>query len=181
MFKRLYSRLILILIRLSLYLLFKHKASKLKKTKSYEDVNSLMKNLLNSLVRSKNLNDDITVGPEIVNSKSGRKLVSVFVANRNKSNEDDFYVQVAKEWIEGYEKKFHRISIIFIILFILLWFSGIFLNQYISNVYGLIFVLGLFLFPVFGFVFAGLGKGGEKWLLIVVNVLCFMVFVSIIL
>ena len=181
MFQKLYSRLFYILTRFILYFLFKRRESKFKKSRSYEDVNSIMGNGLENLIKNKYLQEDLTKGPNTAKIKNGKRLISAFVANRNKKDEDEFYIQVAKEWVKGYEKKFHSVSLIFIILFLLWWASGIFLNQYISNITGLIFLLGIFLFPIFGFIFAGFGKGWKKWLLAAINVFCFMVFVAIVL
>lgn len=181
MLQKLYSRLFFILTRFTLYSLFKRRESKFKKTRAYEDVNSIMKNGLENLIKNKYLREDLTKGSNTPKIENGKSLISAFVAKRNKKDEDDFYIQVAKEWVKGYEKKFHSASLIFIIFFLLWWFSGIFLNQYINNITGFIFLLGIFLFPIFGLVFAGLGKGRKRWILLSVNVLCFMVFVSIVL
>lgn len=181
MLQRLYTRLFFILTRFTLYFSFKRRESKFKKTRVYEDVNSIMENILKNLIKNNNLLEDLTEGPKIAETKNGKRLISSFIANRNKKDEDDYYIQVAKEWVKGYEKKFHRAFLLFIILFLLWWLSGIFLNQYISNITGIIFLLGIFLFPIFGLVFAGLGKGRQKWILIAVNGLCFMLFVSIVL
>ncbi|WP_303447967.1 hypothetical protein [Oceanobacillus profundus] len=140
-----------------------------------------MRDGLENLIKNKYLREDLTEGSNTAKIKNGKRLISAFVVNRDKKDEDDFYIQVAKEWVKGYEKKFHRASLIFIVLFLLWWASGIFLNQYISNITGLIFLLGVFLFPIFGFLVAGLGKGCKKWLLAAINVFCFMVFVAIVL
>ncbi|MEC5425771.1 hypothetical protein QGM71_20090 [Virgibacillus sp. C22-A2] len=96
-----------------------------------------MENSLKNLIRNKYLREDLTKGPNTAKIKNGKRLISAFVANRNNKDEDDFYIQVAKEWVRGYEKKFHSASLIFIIFFLLWWASDIFLNQYISNITGL--------------------------------------------
>ncbi|WP_163970401.1 hypothetical protein [Oceanobacillus halotolerans] len=139
-----------------------------------------MENYQKGLIRDKNLNEDLTRGPITAKTKNGQRLVSAFITNQNKKDEKDFYIQVAKEWVKGYDKKPHTVSLLFIILFLLWWASGIFLSQYISNITGLIFLLGIFLFPILGFFFAGLGKGWKKWLLAAINIFFFIVFVTII-
>ncbi len=124
-----------------------------------------MKDNQENLINSKYLNPDFTKGPSSSKNKNVKKLVSAFSNNRHNKDEKEFYIQVARDWVKEYEKVVHKVSLIFILLFLIWWAIGIFLSEYLDGINGwlaLLFLLGLFSFSDFRILFRIGGKRMEK-------------------
>ncbi|WP_411954381.1 hypothetical protein ACKXGF_00140 [Alkalibacillus sp. S2W] len=117
-----------------------------------------MKTFEEQLIEKKYLTPHLTEGPKRVKSKSSIKLMDAFITNRF-AKEDDFYMQVARTWVEGYEKKLHKSSLLISFLFVMLWLIFIFLNQYMTTIIEGIYYLILFFLPIIGFFIALMGRG----------------------
>lgn len=180
MFRKLYSRFYLALTRYLFYWLFLHKERTLKKKDGYKTIDEIMTGYRDSLIKNQQLNEDFTEGPVPAQSKNGHRLIAAFVHHKHQHNEEDVYINIAREWIEGYENKFHRISLLCVLLFVLWWISALLFTPYISGWIGWIFLNGLFFFPLFGFLSALFGKGWKRWSLAAVHLLLFLVFFGII-
>ncbi|NIK12752.1 hypothetical protein FHR85_002167 [Alkalibacillus almallahensis] len=118
-----------------------------------------MKTFEEQLIEKKYLAPHLTEGPKRVKSKSSIKLMDAFITNRFAKEEDDFYTQVARTWVEGYEKKLHKSSLLISFLFVIFWLFFIFLNQYMTTIIEDIYYLILFFLPIVGFFIALLGRG----------------------
>jgi len=178
---KLLSRFQIALARYLFYSLFRRKDSTLRKKGNYKTIHDIMKGFQDSLIKNQQLNEDFTEGSVPARTKNGQKLIAAFVNHRHHRKEEDVYIQIAKEWVEGYEHKFHRISLLFVVLFIVWWICGIVFTSYMSGWIGWIFLNGLFLYPQIGFLSALFGKGWKRWALMAVNLLFLLVFFGIIL
>ncbi|WP_404457656.1 hypothetical protein [Oceanobacillus kapialis] len=114
-------------------------------------------------------------------SKNTKKLINAFTkSHKHSGKEDYYYVQVAKDWLAGYEKRFHRISIACISLFLLLWLGPhAFGIIHISGIWAILYFIGLFFSPILGLLISLYGKGWKRWLLALVNVMLIIIFIII--
>ncbi|MFA1819092.1 hypothetical protein ACDX78_02615 [Virgibacillus oceani] len=181
MFQKLFSRLHMIITRFSIYSLLKSSGNKLKDSNTNANIGIIMKQYEDNLVQYHNLNEDLTRGDVTAQSRNGRRLVSAFDANHDKREEDNFYFQVADHWVKEFGKNLLQVSLLFIILFLIWYAAGLFLHQYISGILGSIFILGIILFPLLGFLFASIGKGAKKYILIALHIIFLFAGVMIIL
>lgn len=182
MFKRLYSRLIFAILRLLLSLLLNQSDAKLKKKSSFKEIGNLMKRIESNLVTNKQLNEDLTKGPVNGRTKSSRTLISAFVTHREmkEEEEENFYLQVARDWAGVLTRRRHRLSLICIIFYLVFYIGSIFFHHYISGWSGLVWIMVLFLAPLIGVFSAAWGKGWKKWVLLLVNLYLFSVTIMIV-
>ncbi|QQK75194.1 hypothetical protein HUG15_05940 [Salicibibacter cibarius] len=151
------------------------------KEKEVTEINNVLESYRKRLVADDRLSGDLTEGTHPNQKKSTRRLVDSFTSLRENKDEEDYYLQVAQHWARGMDKKIHGLSLVSIILFLLLWISGIFLAQYIDGIMVFVFLFGFVFFPIIGLVLALMGRGWKKWLLAAINVLAMIVAVMIIL
>ncbi|GAB3790248.1 hypothetical protein [Virgibacillus kimchii] len=171
MFQKLFSRVHMIITRFSIYSLLKSQGSNLKKSNSNVNITMILKQYEDNLVQYHNLNDDLSRGKITAQSKNGQRLVSAFDANHGNKDEEDFYFRVAEDWVSGFGKKLQQLSFLFILLFLIWYAAGLFLEQYIGGFLGSLFIFGLILIPLFGFLFASMGKGWKKYIFIALHIL----------
>ncbi|WP_226036197.1 hypothetical protein [Aquibacillus saliphilus] len=100
MFQRLISYMTLSMTRFSL-----RNILKLKDTRDYYSVNEIMQTYQENLIKHNQLNEDLTAGPVLARNKLSKKLIASFTLMRHKQHEDDFYLQVAKEWVNKRSKQ----------------------------------------------------------------------------
>lgn len=181
MFQKLFSRLHMMITRFSIYSLLKSQGAKLKESNTNVNISMIMKQYEDNLVRYNNLNDDLSSGQVTAQSRNGKRLVSAFDANHDSREADDFYFRVAEDWVKGFGKKLQQLSLLFFLLFLVWFASGLFLDQYISGFLGSLFILGIILIPLFGFLFASMGSRRKKYILIALHLLSLFVGVMIIL
>jgi hypothetical protein len=170
----------MIITRFSIYSLLKSSGNKLKESNTNANISLIMKQYEDNLVQYNNLNEDLTRGKVTAQSRNGQRLVSAFDANHNNKDEDNFYFQVADHWVKDFGKKLFQVSLLFVILFLIWYAAGLFLHQYISGILGSIFIMGIILFPLLGFLFAIIGKGTKKYILIALNIIFLFAGVMII-
>ncbi|UOQ92147.1 hypothetical protein MUO14_16840 [Halobacillus shinanisalinarum] len=179
MLRKIYNRSILSITRFLLHLLLNRKHSNSKKT-GFEEVNDIMQKFQTNLITNQQLTVDLTEGPVPGRNKNSRRLITAFESNRDKREEENFYVKVARDWVSDLTRKRHRTALACIIIFLGLYLSGLFLNQYISGWSGAVILCGMFVCPILGFFSAALGRGWKKWVLLSVNLLLLSVFIMII-
>ncbi|NIK12750.1 hypothetical protein [Alkalibacillus almallahensis] len=172
-----FSRFVIYMLLKRRFLLKSHKDSRNLK------ISEFIKELEDYFSEKKHSNNSNNKAVENlkVKSKSFRSLVSSFNAyDLNKTDKDDeFYLQVAHKWVEGYEKKFHKTSYLMLFLFIL--FAGIvvFFNQHMStSLVNLIYLVLIFIFPIIGFASAILGKGWRMLCLCITHFILFFIGVA---
>lgn len=180
MFKRLYSRLIMATTRFLLSLLLHKSDAKLRKKNSFKEIANFMERLESNLVINNQLNEDLTEGPVLGRTKSSRTLINAFVTHREMKEDENFYIQVARDWASILTRKRHRRALICIILFLIFYLGGIFFHHYISGWSGFVWLTVLFLAPLIGMFSAILGNGWKKWILLLGNLFLFSVFLMIV-
>jgi hypothetical protein len=171
----------MIITRFSLYSLLKSKGNKLKESNTNANISIIMKQYEDNLVRYNNLNEDLTRGKVTPQSKNGQRLVSAFHANHDNKEGENFYFQVAEHWVKDFGKELHQLSFLFFSIFLIWIAAGIFIEQYISGILGAIFLLGIILLPLLGILFASMGKGTKKYILIALHFIFLITGVIIIL
>ncbi|WP_164215081.1 hypothetical protein [Virgibacillus sp. YIM 98842] len=181
MLQKLLSRIHMVITRFSLYSLLKSKGSELKESKTNVNISMILKQYEENLVQYHNLNDDLSKGKIPAQSKNGQRLVSAFDVNHGNKNKEDFYFRVAEDWVKDFGKKMHQFSFLLLLLFLIWYAAGLFLEQYISGFLGFLFILGIILIPLLGFLFAGMGKERKKYILIALHILFLFAGVMIIL
>lgn len=174
MFRKNLSRLLLPVLRFLCYFLLRHNSDKLRKKGRDREIINVIERAHKALLQGNRLNEDLTEGPSPVKSKSWRIIAAAFMNVRHHRDDENFYFLVAKEWVRDYEKKFHRTSLMCVIL-IPIWFSSVFfLDGYIIVRFLYIFLEGLVLFPLIGMFTGALGKGWKKWVLTGANTIFFV-------
>lgn len=181
MFQKLFSRIHMIITRFSIYTLLKSQGPALKDSKTNVNISMIMKQYEDNLVRYNNLKDDLSKGKITAQSKNGQRLVYAFDANHAKREADNFYFRVAEDWVKGFGKKLHQLSLLFFLLFLIWYAAGLLLEQYISGFLGFLFISGIILLPLLGFLFAGMGEGRRKYIFIVLHLLSLFAGIMIIL
>lgn len=71
----------------------------LLKTNRYES-EEVMKNYYRALVENNQLNEDLTKGSVEGKNKLSKQLIDSFVELREHQHDEDFYTQVAKQWVK---------------------------------------------------------------------------------
>lgn len=145
--------------------------------KLYEEPIKLIKKFQERFVSKGYLEEDLTKGPETAQYSIIEDLVSSFVSLRHKSNEDDFYIQVAKNWVNDLYSSNHKISL-FLVIFYVFMLLSVFLSFDVLP--GEIILLGLFLLPIFGFISAIGGRGWKRLILVLINILFFVYSIIIV-
>ncbi|MYL39800.1 hypothetical protein [Halobacillus litoralis] len=118
------------------------------------------------------LNDDLSKGPETPKYSIIDSLVSAFESLRYYRNEDDFYLQVAKQWVGDLYSSNHKISSFFVIVYGLILLT-VFINQSFITIPGEMMFIGLFVLPLLGFISAIGGRGWKRLMLMSINILVF--------
>ncbi|MCA0987372.1 hypothetical protein [Guptibacillus algicola] len=131
------------------------------KKKIYKEPTNIMKNFQMRFVNKGYLNEDLTKGAESAPYSIIQELVHSFVSLRQFRNEEDFYIQVAKNWVNDLYSSNHKISLLFLILYVAL-IGTVFLNQYVEVISGGLWLIGIFLSPIIGFIIALGGKGWKR-------------------
>ncbi|MBR7555001.1 hypothetical protein ACFFJI_03715 [Allobacillus sp. GCM10007491] len=173
---KLFSKIYLGVVRFFIY----RSLSRKGKT-NFKEVHEIIEKFEKKLIEDKHLNPDLTEGPVPVYSKQSIRLVDAFVTKRVAKQEDDFYIQVARAWVSGYEKKIHKAGLITFILFLICWFLAIIFNQYMTNLAEDLLHLVLFILPFVGFIIGILGRGWKAIVLCGLNFLLHIISAIIIL
>lgn len=153
-----------------------------RQKKKYKEIVKTMEFLEETLLDFKLLNNDYTEGPEPVNTKAARRVQSAFVSQRDKREEQDFYLYVAKAWVKDLDRISIRNSIIFLFLIFTLIFTVMVLTLIIGPIAGtpaLLLIAVVLLFSLLGLVNALRGKGWKKWTMLGLHLLVLYVFLHL--
>lgn len=149
-------------VRFVTYTLVRKKHVNDREKKPYKETVRTMKFLGEMLIKSKQLNEDFSQGPEPIRTEAGRRLLFAFILQRDRREEEDFYLYAAQEWMKDVHKQSIRASILFFFLNFSLYISAIGLTRVVGEIEGipalLLFAVSI-LFSFLGFYLALLGKG----------------------
>lgn len=151
----------------------------LLKIKMYKEPKNIMRTFHSRFVDKGFLNDDLTKGTNSSHQSIIQDLVHSFVSMRHYRNQEGFYIQVAKDWVQDLHSTNHRFSILFVIAYLLL-LSSAFVNHYIEVIPGGLWLYGIFLLPIIGFVIALGGRGWKRWSLLLAHLLLFTYSIAIV-
>ncbi|WP_077622578.1 hypothetical protein [Sediminibacillus massiliensis] len=172
MIQRIMSTMFLAGLRFSLHLTVRKRSAKNRKKRAYKETVKTMKMLHEKLIEGKQLNEDFTIGPKPVSTKATKRVLAAFLSQKDKREDEDFYLYAAQTWVKDLDRKSRRTSIFFIVLFFVLTFGTIGLTQIIGGFGGtpaLLILLCTILSPVLGIFHAMRTKGWQRWALIVIN------------
>ncbi|RWZ54550.1 hypothetical protein EQV77_14875 [Halobacillus fulvus] len=145
-----------------------------RKKRSYKETVKNTKFLEEILVKNRQMNEDYTAGPEQVNTEAGKRALSAFISQRDKQDQEDFYLYVAQEWVKNLDRKSIRTSILLVFVFLGLCLITIGLTQIVGDIGGtpaLVILATIIFTPVIGVFNALRGKGWKKWLMVAVHAL----------
>ncbi|MBM7697542.1 hypothetical protein [Salimicrobium jeotgali] len=151
-----------------------------KKRNIDKEIEDGMKLAQRSLIKSQQLNEDLTLGSEPGHSKSTRKLMKAFSTQRYILEEDEkeFYLQVAKVWVGGLFNSYY-VALSCSGIFLVTYLSTFLLHPYLSGWSTVIWTMILFFSSIIGILNAIRIEGGRKWLLLLLNVFFFIIFIMI--
>ncbi|MEK4564117.1 hypothetical protein MKX54_05475 [Alkalihalobacillus sp. FSL R5-0424] len=138
-----------------------------------------MKSYYESLIKKNLLTKDGYRGQITRKGRNLNRLIDAFVQERERKDEQTFFLDVATVWVEGRTKIPHAISLASFVIFLLQYVS-IFVVGNVSGILAIIYLIGFLCLPIIGIFSAILGFGWRKILLLVGNIVnlfvIFMVF-----
>ncbi len=126
------------------------------------------------------MNENYEEGTVRPGNKTIERLLHAFVVNRSYSGEEEYYVYVALSLVENHWTIFRKISLLFALVFVLLWIGIRIYVSYFFSISGII-AMGMFLWlfaaPLLGLLSGILVPGWKKYPLILLN-LGLLIFIN---
>lgn len=181
--RRIRTSMILFTLRFLLYVLANGPESTNRRKKQGIETIKTMEFLEESLTKNNQLNEDMTEGPQPVQTKAVRKVIDAFVSQREHRDENDFYIYVAQAWVEKLERKSMQMSIKWAIWLVVLYIGTRVMASVVGSIEG-IAAVGLFLIvmvsSIIGLLHALLEQGWQGWKRVIMLGVHAMIFIPFI-